>query len=346
MSHLFSEPVQNIIQTTQKNCDISDAKYSGHYGLCVYLLKMRELYRWETHQALDAILDQNLIGDWLTEKETYWKTLEKVEFADFVLSNQKIDCFDVAPINQILAPFNLVYSAGLSHAGRAQFFIGELKKTEQYQDFTIYIADQEWARGLTALPAMNRENTVFIRQDAILRMLHDKLDDWQWKKPDNALGRAFSEYDFEQDLVASLTQMTADQLLLIKAHEIGEYQAGQLLGEGWNARLLALPHSRAELIMRAVRDHVADLLSTIPTLIKENKSHSLHFLMGNMGGMRKLIFPAIFEQYQQWIKHGKDESWLDFTHQQSVFWRDLALQIVQLKNDKHLQHHIESLVSL
>ena len=36
-----------LAAVVQRNCDISDARYAGDYGLCTFLLKMREYYRWE-----------------------------------------------------------------------------------------------------------------------------------------------------------------------------------------------------------------------------------------------------------------------------------------------------------
>ena len=36
-----------LASAVQRNCDISDARYAGDYGLCTFLLKMREYYRWE-----------------------------------------------------------------------------------------------------------------------------------------------------------------------------------------------------------------------------------------------------------------------------------------------------------
>ncbi len=37
---------QELISQVQHNCDISDANHAGNYTLCIYLLKMREYYRW------------------------------------------------------------------------------------------------------------------------------------------------------------------------------------------------------------------------------------------------------------------------------------------------------------
>src|SRR4030067_1013393 len=36
-----------LASVVQRNCDISDARHAGDYGMCTFLLKMREYYRWE-----------------------------------------------------------------------------------------------------------------------------------------------------------------------------------------------------------------------------------------------------------------------------------------------------------
>lgn len=47
LNHLSKTTRTALIKTVQKNCDIADARHAGDYTLCVYLLKMREMYRWE-----------------------------------------------------------------------------------------------------------------------------------------------------------------------------------------------------------------------------------------------------------------------------------------------------------
>jgi len=54
-------------------------------------------------------------------------------------------------------------------------------------------------------------------------------------------------------------------------HEIGETEAGKLLGTQWKDMLNDIPRSKTELQMRTVRDHLADCLSTLPSLIEEEK---------------------------------------------------------------------------
>ena len=50
----------------QHNCHISDALHAGDYTLCIYLLKMRESFRWENALGFDERIDNDNIGRWLT----------------------------------------------------------------------------------------------------------------------------------------------------------------------------------------------------------------------------------------------------------------------------------------
>ncbi len=60
-----------LTQQIQHNCHISDAQYAGNYTLCIYLLKMREFYRWQKQRPFTQKLDNHDIGDWLTQREGY-----------------------------------------------------------------------------------------------------------------------------------------------------------------------------------------------------------------------------------------------------------------------------------
>ena len=94
--------------------------------------------------------------------------------------------------------------------------------------------------------------------------------------------------------------MTEKELDAVILHEIGEVEAGTRLGEEWEAMLASMQHSKAELMLRAVRDNLADALSTLPGLLQDDNPASLHFYMANMNNMRKALFPAFVSAYDNW----------------------------------------------
>ncbi len=70
-----------LTQAVQHNCDISDARHAGDYGLCTFLLKMREYYRWESDLPLSRTLSRDDVGDWLSARERMWHMLTSTIFA-------------------------------------------------------------------------------------------------------------------------------------------------------------------------------------------------------------------------------------------------------------------------
>ena len=160
---------------------------------------------------------------------------------------------------------------------------------------------KEYARDLTAPPAMTCGDAIFLRRDSLRRLLWEKLESWRWNRPDNALGRAFACYDFEGDLHAALDAMTDQEIQAVLWHEQGEYQVGCRYGEAWNRMLLDLIQTPAEIMARAVRDHLADCLVTLPALAEAGDAPSLHFYLGNLNAMRRTLFPALETAYADWL---------------------------------------------
>ena len=64
----------------QTNCHIADARSAADLSLCIYLLQMREFYRWEHGIAPLAPLPREAVGTWLAEREALWEALEPRDF--------------------------------------------------------------------------------------------------------------------------------------------------------------------------------------------------------------------------------------------------------------------------
>ncbi len=319
-----------LCSTVQKNCHIADAMHAGSYTLCIYLLKMREFYRWEHHRSFADNLDQATIGDWLRQREQLWEELEDREFEPIRLAGRQFDAFDADAINPLIAADGLIYSAGIGILGRPHFFLGQRHDTYQHDDYTVYISSREYARDLSAPPAMSQNRTIFIRRESLQRMLWEKLEEWRWNRPDNAMARVVEHYEFDADLNRALDSMTDNELNSILLHEIGEVEAGKFLGEDWQAMLMELPHSKAELMLRALRDHIADALSTLPALLEEENSPALHFYMANLSSMRKHLYPALQNAYRQWLENASLAPLKQQVEQGRQHWQALAEQSLEL----------------
>ena len=122
------------------------------------------------------------------------------------------------------------------------------------------------------------------------------------------MGRAIAEYDFDNDAESALDAMTEKQVETLLLHEIGEVQAGERLGEDWHSLIASLPRSQAEFMVRAVRDLLADCLSTLPTLLERQHPGSIHFYFSGHKGMRLKLFPGLEQAYHAWVNSGDWEA--------------------------------------
>ena len=323
----------NIKQAVQTNCHIADSQAAGDYTLCIYLLKMREFFRWESGYDFGDAIPGDEVGDWLRKREALWESLAENEFSNIPIEGVNYDPFDSKSINDILKPQRLVYSGGIGRNTNAHFFRGVLEKHIQQNDFEIIVVADEYARDLTAPPAMSQGNTIYIRREAMRRLVWEKYEQWLWNRPDNALGRALAFYDFENQLENSLAEMTNNELNAAILHEIGEVKAYEILGSNWESLLHSLPHSKLELMLRSIRDHLADCLSTLPALIDENNVASIHFYIGNLTNMRKDLFPALLNAYEEWLKSHDLKALQTVTKQGADHWNGICQQVLTTWQD-------------
>jgi len=172
-----------------------------------------------------------------------------------------------------------------------------------------------------------RDGAIFLRMDAVRRLLWNKYEEWQWKEKDTALGRAFAYYDFERDIERGLDRMAEAESEAMILHEVGEARAESLLGEDWNTMLGQLTSRHAELLVRAVRDHLADCLVTLPTLLEREALGSLHFYLANLSGLRRALFPALPQAYDNWLEDRNDARLADVVSGAQAHWLDAARQL-------------------
>ncbi len=327
---MTEQQIADLARAVQHNCDISDARHGVDYSLCIYLMKMREYYRWEHGLPYGAALQKHLVGGWLERRETLWEGLEAADLTPLVIDGERFDPFDATAINARLRPQGLVYSGGLGNQAKPHFVLGDLEAQHDVGACPVYVVAKEYARDLTAPPAMTCGDAIFLRRDSLRRLLWEKLESWRWNRPDNALGRAFACYDFEGDLHAALDAMTDQEIQAVLWHEQGEHQVGCRYGEAWNRMLLDLIGTPAEIIARAVRDHLADCLVTLPALAEAGDAPSLHFYLGNLNAMRRTLFPALETAYADWLASGDTRALTEVAAWGRDHWEDLARGMLAL----------------
>ena len=344
MDNPQDKQLQDIIDTVQHNCHIADARHAGDYTLCVYLLKMREMYRWEQGIDFKTMLTTDDVGKWLTQRESVWDQVEEADYKPLTINGQQVKPFANELINTLLDEKKLVYNAGLGIRCRPHFFIAELDDIIQHDDYTIYISGKEFARDMAAPPAMAQEKNIFIRRESLRRVIWEILDDARVSGLDNPLTRAMSFYDFESDAENALTTMTDAEMPYVIQHEIGEVMAGKIVGEVWNEMLDTLAKTHAEIMLRAIRDHLADSITSLPELLRVNDPASIHFYFGNMTAMRKHLAPGLISAYQSWHETGDADELQRHVKIAHSHWKTLAEQVTAHYQKSPDAAEIESII--
>ena len=317
-----------LANVVQHNCNISDARYAGDYSLCIFLLKMREFYRWENALPFSRALPKNELGNWLNARENLWGRVETEDFAHLPLMHATLDPYDAKSANRELLPQGYVYSAGYGRFQKPLFFLGRLLRTEERAGFTILVSSCEYARELAAPPAMLQGRTIFVRQESVRRYRWEKFEEWQWRKRDSAMARAFASYPFMNDAEAALDQMTENEMETMILHEVGEAKAGELLGAQWQAMVMAVARTKAEPYARAVRDLLADCLSTLPTLIERGNLPALHFYFATFDAQRRELFPQALRAYAYFLKHGELKQLHQAADEGKAYWLAAARSLL------------------
>lgn len=293
-----------LASLVQKNCDISDARHAADYGMCVFLLKMREYFRWENDLALTADLPRDELGRWLSAREGRWEQIGEEAFAPLPLGEGALDPFDAAAVNRDLLPGGFVYGAGYGRFHKPVFFLGRLERVEERGGCRLFVSSCEYARELAAPPAMLLGRDIFVRLESVRRYLWEKIEEWLWRRTEGAMARALAAYGFDRDAKVALDRMTPDQADSMALHELGEVAAGELLGAAWGSLAMSVARTTAEGAVRAARDLLADCLSTLPALAERAEARRLHLYFATFETSHRRMFPEAVEAYECFARGG------------------------------------------
>lgn len=301
-----NESLSGLIAAVQTNCDIADARHATDLTLCTYLLQMREFHRWERGLAFGAALDRTAVGLWIDEREARWDSLEGRDFEPLPIGKgMTVDAYDVCAVNAQLATNGLLYGAGELAPGRPVFFLAERHSDGQRLGLPVQVAGRELARGLQAPVATfggaDAQPTIVVRRESLARWCWERFEAFSLKptagSPFHAVVQAYGlDVGFDAALPRWLQEQTEAAIL----HELGEAEVGRRLGPAWAAMRQALPSRRGMLYVRALRDLLADLHSTLPTLLDRRAEASIHVWFANLDGVRSLLAPGLPPAYAAW----------------------------------------------
>jgi len=324
-----SKELSPLINAVQTNCHIADARHAADMTLCVYLLQMREFYRWEHGFAPMQSLPHEAVGVWLSAREALWDQLEDSPWQALVVGGQPFDPFDVVALNAALQPKGLVYGAGLSGPGRATFFLGNLTSVQQREGVQLWVSGREHARSLSSPPAALSNNTIFLRQESLQRWLWEKFEAWTLRRADGAFKSTLDAYGYDTDGEHALERLAQAQAETLILHELGEARVAALLGPAWADMRATLTERRTELYARAARDLLADCWVTLPTLLERQDEASVHFMFSNFEGLRAHLFPGLANAYTAWCTG--DSQTLHNALKQGVWhWQQVCQQVLAL----------------
>ena len=287
----------SLIDAVQRNCHVADARHARDMTLCTYLLEMREFYRWEHDLPPGAPLPRAEIGHWIAEREALWESLAGDEFRPLPLAGALHEPFAAGAVNDRLLPAGLVYGAGVGRFGKPHFFLARLERAARDDELTVLVCGCEYARDLTAIPAALQGGTVIVRREALRQWLWEKVEAWGVKHQPGAMARALAAHGHASDPAGALARMTERETETVILHERGEHAAGRLLGPQWEAMITGFSNRRAEIVARAVRDNLADCLTTLPALLAQPDDAALHFWFANFDGLRRELFPRLAAAY-------------------------------------------------
>jgi uncharacterized protein (DUF2267 family) len=299
-----------LVHAVQTNCHIADARHAADLTLCNYLLQMREFFRWERGLPFDAALPRAEVGEWIATREALWEAHEQRAFEPLPLTAEghdgpePLDPFAVDAINEHLAPFGLLYGAGLVGGRRPVFFLAQRHAEGRRDGLRVQQAGREWARGLAAPPAAlagGDDGPIVLRRESLARIAWERYEAFRLRPvAGSAFAAVVQAYGFDAGFEAALPRWLDDHTEVALLHELGEHRAATLLGPRWSALRQALPTRRAELLATALRDQLADLAVTLPTLLERDAEPSLHAWFAAYDGLREALFPDLVTAYRCW----------------------------------------------
>jgi hypothetical protein len=289
-----------LVAAVQHNCDLADARHAADLSLCTYLLAMRELFRWQRALPLSATPERAEVGAWIAAREASWQALANDPDTDYAAPPLPagLDLYDADGVNALLVPQRLVYGAGIERFGRPGFFLADLAYEQMRDGARVLVSDREHARGINPPPAATRGDLVLVRRDVLRRALWTRMETASRSSTaGDAFGAALAAYATDGDAAATLEQMTQRETETLVLHELGERAAARALGAQWEAMLAQMTDRRTELVVRAVRDLLADCMVTLPTLIERDADASIHFWFSLLDGFRRELAPPLRAAY-------------------------------------------------
>lgn len=349
-------PTQSLVNNIQLNCDISDARDHGIYSICILVLKLRNLYKWEKGLEPWDEPESSEVLEWIARRENYWETIVDQEYHPLEFNGARFDPFDVHGVNASLSHDKFYYGAGYGRSMKPVFFLAEILKKQNINGNNVLILGSEKARELAGPFALKQEDNIIIRKEQLRFFLWDHLQEIRPSAKDVMLHVLhkfkiikkkceISRESIQQNLAAIVEQ----EIPVFIRHEIGETQDTPLGGEILQKIIHDFPDSLIEFFSRAVKDVLADTHpeGMLRFIIQEKREMSLAFFVSFLTGIRRTLFPEISKAVERFIVNGEG-GWDGIEAARAAGWENnlkraelIAAIVRELKEPDRIAYRME-----
>lgn len=348
--------LEEVVPQVKRNSSLSDARYWGYYTTCGLLLRLREQYMFENGIKPWEKAEMQDIARWIGERESLWKDLEGLEFSPIRIGREEFGPFEAGRINEVLLRDRALYGAGYGLYGKPVFFVSELAGHEVIGGYDVYISGKEYARDMSMHPAMLQGRTIFARKEITELLIWEKFGEYAAKNTKGVLSTAFAFYGASPGMdTAALEEkmegVAESELRTYIRHEVGEAAETERLGPLWPEMLSSIISSRAAVLVRAVKDTLADTSQKgmLKYIIESENTGSLAFYMAFLTGYRRPLAREITGAFKNFTETG---NWQDMERARTQCYErtkglaDLLLGIYRREKDPGvLQGKIEEQIS-
>jgi len=352
----IQKPINSLVDKIQFNCDISDARDHGIYSICILVLRLRGLYKWEN--GIDPWDEPETadVLDWIDTRENYWQTLLDKEFVPIELNGNRYDPFDVEEVNKLLYSDNIYYGAGFGQSMKSIFFLGSILEERQVNGCRVVILGQESARELAGPFAMRQGSDIIIRREQLKHFLGGQLQEIL-PSAKEVMSKVLAKYSNnsrschleKETLKHHLSTIVDQEIPIFIHHEIGEMQETPLDRKVFQTIVSDFPDSLIEFLCRAVKDILADTHpdGMLGFIIGEKRELSLGFYLSFLNGIRRTLFPEIAGAIENFILHG-NSGWDEIEEVREIAWENnfnraetIAQIVLESQGKNQIKNRIE-----
>jgi hypothetical protein len=289
------------------NCDISDARHAGIYSVCGLAMRLRDLYKWEKRIAPWQEDEAARVLDWIGAKENLWEKLLEVDYGRLTLDDQHFEPFDIQPINSALVDGNLFYGAGYAHNLKPTFVLAEIDHEETVAGHKVFYLGREYARDLLTLPAFGQDSAVILRTEAGRMFFWDQIS-YISNSGRRALDLALAACGLPDSRTPTIRRhydtVFAVQQQIYLRHEIGELEESVFNREIWQQLLADHPHTTVELLIRTIKDLLADTgpHGALMHLLKNRDAAALGLYMAFSSGITRLLTQELIYAFDTFMQ--------------------------------------------